>query len=292
MPDDITGLEQELIESQILELKILANDGRSPMQGIINSYAGTASLYSDPVRLQAMIDQLKIALNRYIIDAKITGRIMGKKAINKFLEESEIRDRTQKALANISRLNENRAAQRTKMAFMELEQKTGILKSDIVLFKQNAKIAGFNNKEILSQLVMEGKDKTGVAQAFAKKSKQVAVDAVRRERSAAEIEEYRKVVRANELWQWINISSGKSLCQDCSARGGRIMGIDRWERMGFPGSGRTICERACICRLIPYAIAAERFPNTKAFTFDTKNLVLTTASEERSLRAKSNKPKG
>ena len=128
MPDDITGLEQELIESQILELKILANDGRNPMQGIINSYAGTASLYSDPVKLQAMIDQLKIALNRYIIDANITGRIMGKKAINKFLEESEIRDRTQKALANISRLNTERAAQRTKMAFMELEQKTDILK--------------------------------------------------------------------------------------------------------------------------------------------------------------------
>ena len=137
---------------------------------------------------------------------------------------------------------------------------------------------------------MEGKDKTGVAQAFAKKSKQVAVDAVRRERSAAEIDAYRKVTRANEKWEWINISTKP--CPDCDARGGRVMTIERWERMGFPGSGRTICGRACKCRLIPYSIAEERFPDTKAFTFDSKNLVLTTASEERSLKAKSNKPKG
>ena len=252
MPDDITGLEQELIESQILELRILANDGRNPLQSIVNTYAGSASLYSDPVLLQRMIDELKKSLNRYITNANVTGRIMGKKAINKFLEESEIRDRTQKALANISRLNTERAAQRTKLAFMELEQNKNLLKSDIAIFKQNAKIAGFNNKEILSQLVMEGKDKTGVAQAFAKKSKQVAVDAVRRERSAAEIEEYRKVARANEKWEWINISTKP--CPDCDARGGRVMTIDRWERMGFPGAGRTICGRACKCRLIPVSI--------------------------------------
>ncbi len=290
MPDDIAGLEQELIESQILELRILANDGRNPIQSIVNSYAGTASLYSDPAQLQRMIDELKKSLSRYITNSNVTGRIMGKKAINKFLEESEIRDRTQKALADIPKLNTERAAKRTKLAFMELEQNKNILKSDIALFKQNAKIAGFNNKEILSQLVIEGKDKTGVAQAFAKKSKQVAVDAVRRERSAAEIDMYRKVAKPNENWQWIAISAKP--CPDCNARAGRVMIIDRWEKMGFPGSGRTICGRACKCRLIPYPIAEERFPDTKAYNFDSKNLVLTTASEERSLKAKSNQPKG
>ena len=281
---NIKDLEAQLIISLEQEQKILADDGRNPYQNIVDKYAVGASLYSDPERLQKMIDELKAALKRTLKNARTTGRVLGKNAIEKFLEKSEIRDRTQKALRIINNMNERRAAKRTQLALLELQNKVGVLKSDIAEFKLNSNIAGFTKKETLSQLVFEGKEKAGIAQEFAKKAKRVAVDAVRRERSAAEIDEYRKIAKQNQLWQWIAVSTKP--CPDCDARAGRTLPIEQWERMGLPGSGRTICGRACKCLLMPDNVADERFPNTKAMTFDSKNLVLTTASEERTLKSK------
>ena len=245
--DNIKDLEQALIEAQRLELRLLADDLNNPVHKIIDFAAVSSKLYSDKTELKKMISELKLSLKRSLQNANVKGKILGKNAIKKFLDESEIRDRTQKSLRIINQINERQASRRVELAFLEFERDAGLLTADIEIFRKNAKIAGFTNKEILSQLVIAGKEKTGIAQGFAKRMKRLTVDAVRRERSSAEIDAYRIIAKPNEKWQWIAISSKP--CPDCDARAGRVMTLRRWEIMGLPGSGRTICRRSCKCLL-------------------------------------------
>ncbi len=53
-----------------------------------------------------------------------------------------------------------------------------------------------------------------------------------------------------KLWEWVAIADGK-LCPDCADRNARVMTLDEWRRIGLPGAGRTICQRACRCALTP-----------------------------------------
>jgi hypothetical protein len=53
-----------------------------------------------------------------------------------------------------------------------------------------------------------------------------------------------------EFWTWIAISD-KLLCDDCARRHGQTMTLEQWRRIGLPGAGRTICQRACRCALTP-----------------------------------------
>jgi hypothetical protein len=285
---NIRELEQELVQQQQIELRIKADDGRNPYQKLIDASAGSAGLYTDPKKMNSLIIELQLALDKTLKNSNIQGRIFGKKALEKYLLESEKRDITDKALRLINKANARRVRNRLELAYLELNKEVGILKADIEIFKKNARIAGFTNKEILAQLVKLGRDKEGVVQAFSKRVKSNTVAAVRRERTSAEIDEYRKVAKLGELWQWIAISSKP--CGDCSWRAGKVLTISRWEKMGLPGSGRTICGRFCRCKLMPLTIADERFPTVKTFTFDPDKLVLTTASEARTLKAKVNQP--
>ncbi len=282
----IKALEYEMIQDQLLEIRIKSIDGRNPIQGIVNKYAATASLYSNPFKLQAMIDEIELSLNRLIKTTNYTGRILGKKAIQTYLEKSERIDRTQRQLRIISNANASQAARRLDLAMLELKKEVGIFKADIDIFAANAKIAGFSKKETLAQLVRAGADKDGIAQGFAKRVKSVAVAARRREKSAAEIGELSKQAKPNEMWVWITISKGP--CPDCQIRAGKILPFDRWVKMGLPGSGKTICGKYCRCKLKPASIADKQHPTVREFNLDTDKLVLTTASEERVLRAKKN----
>ena len=284
---NIKALEQELIEAQRLDFFIKSTDGRNPIQKIVDKYAGLASLYSDPAKLQRLIEELEDALEKYITSANITGRILGKKAMDKFLLKSEIQDRTQKEMRKIILMNQKDAEKRLKLALTELQKEATIFKYDIDIFVQNAKIAGFTEKEILMQLVRAGNDKAGIAQGLAERTKSITAAAVRREKTAAEIEEYKKYAGDDELWVWITISA--TPCPDCQERAGKVLTMDRWENMGIPGAGRTICGRFCRCKLVPESIADKQFPNVREFNIDTKKLVLTTASEERVLEADRNK---
>jgi len=285
---NIAELEEELIAQQRLEIRIKADDGRNPYQKLIDSKAIQTGLYTNPKKLSELILDLQLSLDRSIKNSNIQGRILGKKALEKFLTESERRDITDRALRLINKANAKRVKNRLELAYLELQKEAGILQSDIAIFKANAKLAGFTDREILAQLVRDGANKSGIVQAFTKRVKSNAVAAVRREKSASEIDEYRKVAKAGELWQWIAISSKP--CPDCGERAGKVLTLDRWGRMGFPGGGRTICGRFCRCKLMPLSIAEERFPTIKTFNFDPNKLVLTTASEERVLKAKKNAP--
>ena len=53
-----------------------------------------------------------------------------------------------------------------------------------------------------------------------------------------------------KFWEWVAVKDGK-LCPDCADRNGRPMTLDEWRRIGIPGAGRTICQRACRCALTP-----------------------------------------
>lgn len=283
---NIKELEDELLQWQQLEIMLKSTDGREPIQKIINSYGTLASLYLNPDKMQKMIDEIKEAMKKYIEQSGYKGKILGKKAVEKYLLESERKDWSQKALAIISRTNERQAARRLDLALMQLEKEAGILKADINIFMAQAKIAGFTEKQILGQLVQAASDKVGIVDGFSKRVKSLTEAAMIREKSAKETDEYKKESLPDEEWVWITISA--SPCPDCQERAAKILPMDRWEKIGIPGAGRTICRQFCRCKLIPASIADRRFPNIREFNIDSEKLVLTTASEARVLEAKKN----
>jgi hypothetical protein len=283
----INALGAELIAAQQLEIRLKADDGNNPIQRLVDKFAATASLYDDPNRLKKLISELELTQRQIIKSANITGRILGKKAVASYLDNSERRNVALRKLRLIKLSNAKQAERRLKVATLELRKEAGVFSADINIFKANAKIAGFSDKEILSQLVIAGRDKTGFAQGFAKRVKSINVAAERREKSSSEIDEYRKTALENELWVWVTVSVKP--CPDCMERAGKVLPIDRWEKMGLPGSGRTICGRFCRCKLFPESIGEDKFPTVKEFNFNRDKLVLTTASEQRILEAKKNK---
>ncbi len=280
----INSLESELIEIQKFENWLKSDDETNPIQKIVTFFAGKKSLYDDPKRMQKMIDELEKYLAVRAKIANRQARVLGKKALKSFLADSERKTRTQRQLGIITRANARQAKKRLNVAMMELKKNANILKADIEIFKANSKIAGFSTKETLAQLVRAAGDKEGLAQGFAKKVKSVTTAAIRRERSSAKIDEFRKSTPRNAQWQWITVSTKP--CPDCEARAGRIMTFREWQKMGLPGSGRTICGKFCRCEFEPLDMAEDRFKTVKVFDFDKDKLVLTTASEERILNAK------
>jgi len=281
-------LQEELSDLSNLEKSMKAVDGRNPVQKVIDAYAVTPSLYTDPKKLKDMITALSVALKGYVKSANIKGRLLATKSLERYLSDSEKRDITQRQLRLISQASERQAQRRLSVSLMELQKEHGVLKADIAIFKARQKIAGFSDKEALKQLIIAGKDRNGIVQGFANRIKTINVAAMRRERSAAKITEYKKQAKPKEQWQWITISSKP--CPDCEARAGKAMLLSQWERIGLPGSGRTICGAYCKCDLIPYSVAEDLFPTVKVFDWDEKKQVLTTASEARQLRAKSHQP--
>lgn len=282
----IQSLEAELIEAQKLEVNMKSDSDNNPVQKVVNTHAIKLSLYSDKAKIKKLRDELSIVLKSYVKNAHIKGRMLAKKSLDRYLEESAKRDITQKKLRLIALASEKQAQRRLSVSLMKLEKETNVLNADIAIFLAESKVAGLKQKEILKQLVMAAKNKTGIVQGFANRIKQINVAAVRRERSDAEISEYKKQTKPNEQWQWITVSSKP--CPDCEARAGRVMNIAGWNKIGTPGSGRTICGAYCKCKLIPFSVAEDLFPTVKVFDWDEKKQVLTTASEARQLRALKN----
>ena len=264
-------LQDELIELANTETAMNAVDGRNPIQKIVDTYAVKTALYSDPKKLKEMISLMEIALKNYVKKANIKGRLLAKKSLERYLEDSEKRDITQRQLRLINQASERQAQRRLRISLMELQKEHNILKADIDIFKANAINAGFSAKDSLRQLVIAGKDRDGIVQGFAKRIKKINVAAMRRERSAAKIVEYEKQAKPKEEWQWITISSKP--CPDCEARAGKTMPLDQWRKLGLPGAGRTICGAYCKCELIPFPVSEDLFPTVKVFDWETKKQV-------------------
>ena len=53
-----------------------------------------------------------------------------------------------------------------------------------------------------------------------------------------------------ELWEWLAIADNK-ICGDCGDRALKEpMKYAEWQGMGLPGTGATICQQNCRCRLV------------------------------------------
>jgi hypothetical protein len=209
---------------------------------------------------------------------------MGEKALERFISGKELSMEALRQKTLTRMLTTRQAKDRMAVYLMTLDKQTGILKADIDIYKMNAKIAGFTDQAILEQLVTAGKDGVGITAQFEKASEKMAVAAARREAQSKSFDEYRQEAGADEEWEWITIS-GKP-CPDCIERGGKVLPLDRWQDLGLPGDGRTICGSYCMCELIPVSISSEMFPDQKSFKYDLKETVLTTAKELRTLNSK------
>jgi len=283
----IKEIEDDLIRAQQLDLKFKGD--RNAVWTVANAAATRPSYYTNSQKLDKLIGKVRGILNREIAKAGSHGRIMGRNAINRFLDDSERRTRMDRLRNIAKRSSAKRAGLRVDAALTQLNKEAGILKADIDVFKANARAAGFTNKEILDQLIQVGGSKAGPMQAFAKRANAVARDAARRARSQEQIGVLRQdFPRPNDMWQWITVSTKP--CPDCSLRAGKVLSWAEWEQIGTPGSGHTVCGSACKCLLQPIEIAERRFPTVKEFRFDPERGVLTTASEARKLNKKTAQP--
>ena len=239
-----------------------------------------------------MIARLKKEIQKYTISANNEGRLLGAKALEKYLTKSELTDITQKKLADIMLGDDAFIKRRLRLSTMELARDTNILKADVRIFKAQGKIAGFTDKQTLSQLVLAGKEQEGAAQELARRLKRINITATRNARTAGELKSYLKIFPGKTPYQWIAISVKP--CQDCSIRAGKVKTYEEWlTKYGIPNSGRTICNRwgaFCRCKLVPLPIAEKQFPTIKDFEFTPKTGVLTTARELRAFKAKKSQP--
>ena len=284
---NIKKLEAELIDFQKLHVEVT---GESYIQTATTRMAGGTLLYTQTEkRIDKHIRVLERYLRSFVRQNNIEGRLYGTKAMKTYLSKEEAAILTQKQLIKIRKFNKNQANQRLDVLFEELKKQAGILKSDIAIYKKNARAAGMSSKEILSDLVKTGKNKTGQAQLFAKKMKMVASTAALRERNAAKIAAYSEKVKPTALWQWITISIKP--CPDCEARAGIVLKMIEWQSRGLPGAGATICFRRCYCQLIPWDVSKDLFPTVKVFDWNPKDLILTTPSDQRVFKALKNQPK-
>jgi len=284
---NIKKLEAELIDFQKLHIEVT---GESYIQTSTNRMASGSLLYiQTEKRVDKHIKVLERYLHSFVRQNNIEGRLYGTKAMETYLSKEEAATFTQKQLIKVRKFNKKQAGQRLDVVFEELKKHANILKSDIAIYKKNARAAGMSSKEILSDLIKMGKNKTGQAQLFAKKMKQVASTAALRERAAGKIAKYAEKVKPTALWQWITISVKP--CPDCEARAGITMDMKGWQSRGLPGSGGTICFRRCYCQLIPWDVSRDLFPTIKVFDWNPKDLILTTPSDQRVFMALKNQPK-
>jgi hypothetical protein len=50
-------------------------------------------------------------------------------------------------------------------------------------------------------------------------------------------------------FKWITVSGNP--CPDCTARHGQVESMEYWRTVGLPGSGFSVCQSNCKCRLVP-----------------------------------------
>jgi len=285
--EHIKDVERYLADQQAIEFNIQQGN---VIDRTILAYMTKEQIYRSIREMTRMQHDLEDILLRMTEKSGDKGTLMAQKAMRRFLEKSERRDITQKQLRLINKLNARQVEQRIDFYTSRIKAETQGLTNEIQLFFKNAMASGRTRKDALTELIKAANDDAGILTGFKKRIKRVAIDATRRERATRAIEEYKKVAKPGEKWQWITVST--TPCPDCQARAGVVLSWDAWIKMGLPGSGRTICMSSCKCQLVPYSVAEEQFPDSKQFTWDKEKLVLTTAGEARSLAAKSNQPKG
>lgn len=287
---NLKNLEEYLAGLQEIEIGI--NEARNPINKIQRRHTTNESFYASILSAGESMKQIELQreleewLERLTKKSGTKGRLMSKRAMDLFLERSERRDITQKQLAALNQLNDRQIERRIMLYRKQIEKEVTLLGNEIEEFFLNAKTAGLSKKETLSQLIKASRDDKGLAAGFEKRMKRISINAARREAQDQAVEEYRKIAKPGESWQWIAISTNP--CPDCTARAGVVLPYSIWKKKGLPGSGSTICRSACKCQLVPVSVSDELFPDAKSYKWDKESLVLTTAQDARTFGAKSN----
>lgn len=280
---DLENLEEYLAALQRLE--IVLKSSNSPSKAIVDRVALVKGLYQeDPEVLKQVRDDLSQMLTDITTKTAEKGKLMSSKAVRSFVEKSEAREISWQRRRAILQLARKKQKARMDVYVTQLEKELSGFRYDIKIFMANAKAAGFSQKEALAQLIKAAQEGVGPSQDLVKTVNTLSVAAARREAQASAMEGYMEIAKPGEEWEWIAVSSRP--CPDCQQRAGKVLPLSRWEDMGLPGQGRTVCGVYCQCQLGPVSVFDELFPDAKQFTFDKKNVVLTTAAELRTLNSK------
>ncbi len=51
-------------------------------------------------------------------------------------------------------------------------------------------------------------------------------------------------------FRWVSVGSSR-ICSDCEARIGQIETWEKWESLGLPATGFSLCKEFCYCQLMP-----------------------------------------
>lgn len=94
---------------------------------------------------------------------------------------------------------------------------------------------------------------------FSNEVKQGIREQARRAGTDAEIAAF--VNQGHLLLSWLTVNA-EDACPDCRLRQGSTGGLDFWESLGRPGSGKTICGASCFCLLVPAGVIT-RNPDLK-----------------------------
>jgi len=288
MPNDEHLKDVEAYYADMQRMEIRLNSPKNTIDDAILAYMTKEKIYKSIREMVKMRKELEDLLLRITEKSGDRGRLMATKAMRRFLEKSERRILTVKQLRAVNKLNKRQINRRLALYKTEIEAETSQLSNQLNIFFKNAQSAGRTKADTLKELIKAANDDAGLVKGFEKRMKRIAIDAARRESQARAMDEYRKVAKPNEKWQWITVST--SPCPDCQARAGVILSYEAWVQMGLPGTGRTVCDKSCRCQLMPESVAEEQFPDVKQFNWDKEKLVLTTAGEARRFGAKSNQP--
>ncbi len=277
--DQIAHMEDEFLKLQRIELSL--KEKNSKLKKLLEFFGLKASTYDSPRKINKLIKEIEGIIDNIAKTGRVRGKAMSMKTMNEYLAKSERAAHTQRVLDSIDRANTKRAELRMSLYVDELLKEKNIVMADIDLMKTRGAIAGFSSGDILKNLVRDASNDSGPIPAFGKRMETIETAILRREATATEIDEYRKVAAPDEEWEWITIST--SPCPDCEIRAGTVMSFDKWQEIGLPGDGRTICRASCMCKLMPVTVADELFPDIKTFEWDRESGVLTTMGEMRTI---------
>lgn len=274
---NIKALEEQYAAAQRLEFIITSKERTQILRQKMQSAATATTFYMGEKKIRALLDEINDTIEGYIRTAGKAGKLYALEEIEKFIDKSERWGATKSQLRVINKLNEKESTERLAVALTRVEKEFEGLKYDVDIFKKNGALAGYTEKELVKQLTEAARDEVNFIPRFESRVERITAEAARREQFDAKMGEYRKVAAPGDDWQWITISVKP--CPDCQARAGSVLPLTEWEKVGLPRQGRTICQYACLCELVPMVIAEKEFPTVKEFVWDPEKTVLSTKAE-------------
>ena len=126
--------------------------------------------------------------------------------------------------------------------------------------------AGVSSNVIKSTLNTDMKNGGRIFGQLRNETKETLVGGVNKASGIGQYETYlNNGITEESLFTWITVS-GHKVCVDCADRGGwKAQKFSKWEELGLPGSGQTVCKGYCYCVVDPVGkMDKEVKINTKA----------------------------